>query len=299
VPNFVVKKASFEQTSAVMSVLPELMSSEILPPNFIVAHPHDDPSRILGAAAFVPKIHNTEKPGFICHCRVLPAFRKQGIGSAFIQHLAKQVASWDVDYLHTASTYDDGSSEAEFLKRLGFDVSSSMHHFMSHAAGILPMFNLLHRQVKALYGRDRIPKGFAIKSFSDIQPDAVANLYCRQFGGSMTHARNQIKLALKDPNGEKLSLSLSDGNQLAGFLVASHDKTSLEIKYWVTDPTFGPGWSAALLLDGCLSRANDLGLTQGRYSCNDKTRATLNIARKTGAQLEFLRRSYVLDISSL
>lgn len=295
-PNFVVKKASFEQTTAVLSLLPELMSTEILPPDFIVAHPHDDPSRILGATAFIPKIHNTERPGFICYCRVLPAFRKQGIGSTLIQHLAKQVASWDVDYLHTASTYDDGSSEADFLKRLGFEVSGSMHHFMSHAATTLPM---LQRLVKALYGRGRVPNGFAIKPFSDTEPDALASLFCRQFGGSMTHARNQVELALKEPSGEKLSLSLADGNQLAGFLVASHDNTSLEVKYWVTDPAFGQGWSAALLLDGCLSRANNLGFTQGRYSCNDKTRATLNIARKTGAQLEFLRRSYVLDVTSL
>jgi GNAT superfamily N-acetyltransferase len=296
VPNFVIRKAPFEQTTAVLSLLPELMSAAILPPNYTVAHPHGDPSRILGAAAFVPKIHNTDLPGFIFHCRVLPAFRKQGIGSALIQQLATQVAAWDVDYLHTASTYDDGSAEAEFLKRLGFDVSASMHHFMSNAASTLPM---LQRLVKALYGRGRVPNGFAIKPFADTEPDAVASLFCRQFGGSLAHARRQVEQALKDPNGEKLSLSLSDGNQLAGFLVGSHDNTSSEVKYWVSDPTFGQGWPAALLLEGFVSRSSDLGYIQGRYSCNDKTRATLNIARKSGAQLEFLRRSYVLDVTSL
>lgn len=293
---FVVRKASFEQTTAVLSLLPELMSAEILPPNFIVAHSHDDPSRIVGAAAFVPKIHNTDWPGFIFHCRVIPAFRNQGIGKALIQCLATQVAAWDVDYLHTASTYDDDSSEANFLKRLGFSVSASMHHFVGDTTATLPM---LQRMVKALYGRGRVPEGFVIKPLTEAEPNAVATLFCRQFGGSLANARCQVEQALKDPTGEKLSLSLSDGNQLAGFLIASHDNTSAEVKYWVTDPVFGQGWPAALLLEGFVRQLQILGFSQGRYSCNDKTRATLNIARKTGAQLEFFRRSFVLDVTSL
>lgn len=286
--------APAEQTAAVLSLLPELMAAEALPPTFTVAHAAGHPSHLLGAAAFIPRMQHAKWPGFSVYCHVLPAFRRQGIGRALMLKTAAETAAWDVMHLHAAATHKDDSAEAQYLTRMGFRFSGGMHHFVSDQALTLP---LCQRLVQALRAHGRVPEGFVLRPLAEAQADTVATLFCRQFGGSMARARALVTRALEDPIGQALSLALCDDQHLAGFLIAKWGNDMPEVSYWVTDPTYRHGWPAALLLAEFVERAHKMGMVQARYCCSDQTRATLNIARKTGAVLEAVRRSYVLDLT--
>ncbi len=281
------------QTAAVLALLPELTAAEALPPTFTVAHAVGFPSRLLGAAAFVPRMQHAEWPGFSAYCRVLPAFRRQGVGQALMGRLAAEVTAWDVKHLHAAGTHEARGAESQFLTTLGFRPSGSIHHFVGDTASTLPM---CQRLVQTLRDHGRIPGGFTVVPLAEAQEDSVAALFCRQFGGSLARARAEVKRALEEPIGQALSLALRDDQQLAGFLMAREGKQMPEVSYWVSDPSYRQGWPAALLLEGFVKRLKDLGVAQARYCCSDRTRATLNVARKTGARLDAVRHGYVIDL---
>jgi GNAT superfamily N-acetyltransferase len=287
-------EAAPDQTAAVFALLPEMMGAQFLPPRFAVAHAADDPSRLLGAAAFVPMVGQGHLPGFRSQCRVLPAFRRRGIGQALMARLGTEAQQWGVAHLHSWTGYPEGA-QAEFLKSLGGHAGLGMHHFMGDTAATLPM---CRRLVTALIDHRRVPPACRLLPMADSPLDAVALLYCSQFGGSPAAARQLIDQVLAQEMGRALSYALWDGNMVAGFLLGGAGADMPEVKYWATDPTIRTGWPAALLLDAFVAKLASLGIERARYHCNDKTRATLNVARKTGAVLAAVFQTYVLDLSS-
>lgn len=283
-------------SAAVLSLLPKLRSADCLPSSFTVAHLPGQPSHIIGAAAYVPRLISDELPGFAFHCQVLPAFRRQGAGRALLQHLIQDVRCWEISYLHAAGSFDDGSLAAVFLTSQQFYPCANMHHFMGHTHATLP---ILTKIVSALKKRKRVPDGFRLKPLEEADLEGVAVLFAQQYATSVARAKASLRQVLEQPVSRELSFVLSNGEQLAGFITAKHDTAIPEVGYWISAPEFRHGWPAAMLLAGFLQAAQDGGISQGRYACNDKTLATLNIARKAGAQLETIRRSYVLDLGAV
>ncbi|MDN4501889.1 GNAT family N-acetyltransferase [Alteromonadaceae bacterium BrNp21-10] len=290
---FVVEPARPSQTAAVLTLLPELLSACCLPSSFIIAFSKNNPSQILGAAAFIPQIISNEWPGFSIHCHVVADFRRQGIGSAMLQQLKTEARHWDIAYLHVTGHFEDNSSPTQFLTKRQFSPSSNMHYFIGQTQATLPM---LDRLVKALYRRNRVPTGFSVQPLAQVNLDKVAELFARQFGTSQANGIHIVQQALSDPLSNELSLAVSNGSELAGFLIAKQSNDFPEVSYWVSAPEYRQGWPAALLLEGFVRGLHNKNIPQGGYSCNDKTTATLNIARKTGAQLSAIKRSYVLNL---
>jgi GNAT superfamily N-acetyltransferase len=285
--------AAPDQTAAVLALLPELMSAQFLPPRFVVAHAADDAARLLGAAAYVPMVGRGHLPGFRSQCRVLPAFRRRGIGRALTARLGAEVLQWGVTHLHSWAGHRDGA-EVDFLKSVGGQAGLGMHHFVGDTA---VSFSICRRLVTALIDHRRVPPACRLLPMADAPLDAVALLYCSQFGGSPTAARQMIEQVMAQEMGRSLSYALWDGNMVAGFLLGGAGADMPELKYWVTDPTIRTGWPAIMLLDAFLAKLSTLGIQRVRYHCNDKTQATLNAARKTGAVLEAVFHTYVLDLS--
>jgi GNAT superfamily N-acetyltransferase len=292
---FVVETARSSQTAAVLTLLPSLLSANSLPTRFIIARCPENPSHILGAAAFIPQIISTQWPGFAMHLNVLANYRRQGIGSALLHQLKVDAQNWNVSHLHVAEHFEDNSPLAQFLSQYHFQPSSNMHYFISQMHATLPMLESL---VGALNRRKRVPAGFVLQPLINANLDKAAELFAKEFKTPITHAQNVLQHALSEPMSNEISLALCKNNELAGFLIGKQNNDFPEVSYWVSAPEYRQGWTAALLLEGFVRRANERGIMHGGYSCNDKTTATLNIARKTGAKLTAIKRSYVLNLEA-
>lgn len=290
---FVVETARPSQTTAVLTLLPSLLSANALPSRFIIARCKKNQSQIFGATAFVPQIISTQWPGFAMHLQVLAKYRRQGIGSALLNQLKIEAKNWNIDYLHTVEHVEDTSEQAQFLTQHHFQASSNMHYFISQMHATLPM---LSRLVSALHRRKRVPDGFVLQPLIEADLDKAADLFALEFNTPKAHAKQVVQQALNQPMGNEISLALCNTNELAGFLIGKQNNDLPEVSYWVSAPEYRQGWTAALLLEGFVRQANERGIVQGGYSCNDKTTATLNIARKSGAELTAIKRSYMLNL---
>ncbi|MGS2719806.1 GNAT family N-acetyltransferase [Paraglaciecola aestuariivivens] len=293
--NFVVEIARPSQTLAVLTLLPSLMSAQVLPTQFIIARCRDNPSHIFGVAACVPHIISTKWPGFALLLNVIPKFRRQGVGSALLEKIKVEAKSWNVDYLHVTEHIASNSPLAQFLLKQHFQTSSKMHYFLSQMPTTLPM---LQRLVKALYRRNRIPNGYKLQPLVDADIAQVSALFAEQFHVPSAHAVHEMQQALNEPMSQEISLALCNGQQVVGFLLAKQSQNIPEVKYWVVGKNYQQGWAAALILEKFVSQANARGIKQGAYSCNHTTRATLNIAKKSGAELTDIRRSFMLKLGA-
>ena len=297
-PGFSVGAAAVDQTAAVFALLPELLHATSLPPRFIVAHVAGDASRLLGAAAFVPQVQNADSPGFLTQCRVLPTFQRRGIGLALMSRLADEARAWDVPHLHAWSAHDDTSESLGFLRAAGFRPGTAMHYFTLETA---LMCAASVRFQQGLRSSSRVPADALPVPLANVPIEPVLALFCAEFGGSPTQARARIERTLGHPLGQALSSALWDGTTLAGFLLAGASDTvgCPEVSFWASDPRFRRGWPAAVLLLEFTRAMEAGGHAQARYACNDRTRATMNLVRRVGAQLERVRIHQVLDLTTL
>jgi len=295
---FDVSTAAVDQTAAVFALLPELLQATSLPPRFIVANVAGDASRLLGAAAFVPQVQNADSPGFLTQCRVLPAFQRLGIGRALLGRLADEARAWEVPHLHAWSAHDDTSEPLGFLRAVGFRPGTAMHHFTLETA---LMRSASMRLQQGLRSRGRVPADAVPVPLARVPIEPVVALFCAEFGGSPAQARARIERTLAHSMGQELSSALWDGATLAGFFLAGASDTdgSPEVFFWASDRRFRHGWPAAVLLDEFTRAMEAGGHVQARYYCNDRTRATLNLVRRTGARLRCVRIHQVLDLNPM
>ncbi|CAN5115356.1 hypothetical protein BH11PSE9_BH11PSE9_32960 [soil metagenome] len=291
--DFVVGEARADQTTAVLALLPELLDAVAWPTRFLVAHLPGQPSALLGAAAFAPVIHRARTSGFRGQCRVLPAYRRQGIGRALVARLAAEVAAWDVAHLLSWQAEAEGPA-ASFMRAMGFRVNFGMHHFIGDYVTMKP---LCARMTKALRRHGRVPPGFELLPLAQVPLAPVLALHCDEFDAAPAAAAAAIESALADPLMNRLSIALWDGRQLAGYVLAGPGEDMPELRFWASHPAHRDGWAAMLLLEGYTDRFLECGLPQSRFACNDRNLAPLNIARKIGARLESVRSGHVLDLA--
>lgn len=294
---FAIVEAPDSQSDAVLALLPELAGVPAWAGTGWLAHLSGQPWAVVGAAALEPRVRpddGREGAGaFAAQVRVLSAWRRQGLGRVLLARLVGQARGWDVDALQTFSSHAPDEPTAAFLRAQGARPGLSLHHFLGETTVTLAAYE---RREAALRAHGRIPAYFAVVPLHDVPVERAATLYAWQFGGSPAAAGAMLERRLRDPLARALSSAVWDGQTLAALLIGGADDGVGKVEYWVAEPTLRQGWPALLALLGHLRGLRDLGIRQGRYCCNEKAQATLNVARRTGALLEAVRHVYMLDL---
>lgn len=294
---FATSAAPAHQTDALLALLPELLTARALPPVWWVAHLPGRPSAVIGAAALEPWVRPSDGRegvgGFPAQVHVLPAWRRQGIGRALAARLVQQARAWDVETLQTFRSHGPDEAAAAFVRALGGRPGVSLHHFLGESVPTLAAYEKLEQALRA---RGRIPQGFRLVPLHEVPSERAAALHAWQFGGSVQAAQERLEQHLRDPLARALSMAVWDGTTLAALLVGGAREGISSVDYWVAEPTLRQGWPALMALLGHVRAAHDMGIRQGRYYCNGQARATLNIAERSGAQLEAIRHVYMLDL---
>ena len=290
--DFTITVAAADQTAAVLALLPELLVADTLPATMFVAHAIGEPSRLLGAGAVETVVLHSHERGFHAQCRVLPAFRRAGIGRALVQRLGSQAAAWDAQQLMSWEAVEDGPASL-FMQALGFRVGYTLHHYMGLGTTSVPLFA---RRAARLRERERVPPGFNLLPLAELPRAPVIALHCREFGATRAGAATLLAQMLADPRAAALSSGLWDGRQLAGYLLGVPAGDACELRFWASDPAYRSGWAATVLLEAFMQRGLESGFDRARFHCNDHMLATHRVARRVGAELEAVKRGWALDL---
>lgn len=266
---------------AALSLLPELVGAELLPSRLWIASARGRPAEVFGAAAFVPVLRDQQHPGFRCFVRVLPRYRRRGIGRSLLLQMLDEARRWDVPRLNAWWPVDENGPEAQVLRAMGFTRSSTMHYFTGEVAKALPASA---RFVAALRARGRVPAGVATVPLHEVPRHQVVALYQRLLGGSWASTEARITRVLEDSQARALSVAAWDSRRLFGFMLMTLRDACPEADFWVSDPDQRNGWVAALTLQGALEQLAALGYGGYRFHCNEHVHATMNFARRSGAQ---------------
>ena len=271
--------------AASYSLLPELLTAEVLASDVLVAIDPRHPSRPLGAAAFLPTLHDEQLPGFRGLVRVLPAWRRRGIGRALAHELSRHAAQWGVAWLHAWDAHSPGP-EASFLQSTGFDACLSVHHFVGDIETALAMSSA---RVELMRVRGRIPRSVAVVSLVEVPIASILGLYRSQMGFA---SHEEIASNLQQQDCRADSTAVLDGDRLLGFLLTRPGGDLPAADLWIVDSAERNGWAAALVLQATLQRMAQRGARGVRFHCNDRALATQNFARRIGARLESTRVGY-------
>jgi GNAT superfamily N-acetyltransferase len=291
--DYVVSRADPSLMQAALSILPELMGSEALPSTIWIASPRGESSLVLGAAAFVPVLRDFIHPGFRCMLRVVPAYRRQRVGHRLLGALAAEATDWNVPYLHAWRPVTESSSEAQILQALGFRSLSSMCHFIGRVDRALPASTRLEASLRA---RCKVPGGMTVVPLQEVPRNQVVSLYQRQLGGSPASVDEHITRVLRDEQARAISVGAWDGQRLHGFMLVTLRDGLPQADLWVSEPDQRNGWVAALTLNESLRRIAAAGFGQYRFHCNEHVRATMNFARRSGAECVSVAHCMGLDM---
>lgn len=278
--------------SAGMTLLAPLAREHRLPPFAVGARLQAHPERLVGAAAFVPQLAGQRADAFKALVKVLPRWQRQGIGRALIHRLRQEAAAWNIPRLLSLAPLPAGASTA-FVQALGARRSLAMHHYLAETVATLPLMRSL---LSKMHHRGRIPPNHCVVPLSDAPIDAVAALHAAYFGQSTASSTAALTQALDNEPGRSMSFAVWNGQRVAGALIAGGSPDLPRVDYWFSAPDFQHGWVALLTLAAFVEEAAARGITHGRFSCNEHTRATLNIARKVGAKLESLEYQWEIEV---
>jgi GNAT superfamily N-acetyltransferase len=290
------------QTAAALALLPELAQAAAdapagaptpLPPRLAVAHRAGAPAELVGAAGFLPVVHERPTPGFRGQVRVLPHWRRRGLGRALLRRIADEVRAWDMPHLRAWQAEPEDEAGA-FLRAMGFRSDFTLHHFLIEKTVVAPM---CARLVDRLRAGGRVPPGMALLPLHEAPRGAVVQLHAAEFSAGHEAAAAMLARELADPLVRALSFALWDGTVLAGYLLAGRHDGLPQVRFWASAPQLRGGWAAALLLDAFVRAGVDAGGDRAHYSCNANARAPLNVARRCGAQELPRTHGWVLDLS--
>jgi GNAT superfamily N-acetyltransferase len=295
-PNDVAVRQIFRagpaQTQAALTLLPELLGCESLPPSLWLAR---SSSGLLGAGAFIPVLKDASHPGFRCMLRVLPGHRRQQVGRALLTSVLAEAGRWGVPYLHAWQPVRPQSDEAQALSALGFRRLSQMNHFVGSVDRALPASRRLEAGLRA---RARVPARMSVLALHEVPRDQVVSLYQRQLGGSLASVGQHIEHSLECEQARAVSVAAWDGQRVHGFMLLRMHDGLPQADFWVSEPDQRNGWVAALTLHESLSRIEAIGFKHYRFHCNENVRATMNFAHRTAAECVAVTHCMGIDLRS-
>lgn len=272
-----------ERWALAVSLLPELLEVDRMPAQAWVACLANAPAQLVGAAAVVKRARDQRRTGYRGLVRVLPAWRRQRLGTQLLTRLCEETQRWGVPWLHAWSAYSesDASGELGFLRGQGFERLREISYFYADTAATLPQ---LRQRVARLLAHQPVAQRWQLHPLTAADTASVVALYAAHFSMSAPAAAARVARALDTPIGRACSvLGRNAAGELCGFLLAKPNDGLPEVDLWMVDPRHRLGPGALLLLACFAERLADIGAPGAHFHCNDETPATLKSARRFGA----------------
>lgn len=259
----------------------------LLPDAFAPTHAPEllvalDANRQLIGAAAIAWAAAGDPPALPVAVHVLPPWRRRGVGRALVNAAASMVEA-DARAITPWTKPDESSDAAKFCIATEFTLHHRVFHFTAVAAEVEAA---LARYREKLDRAGWIPNTACIVPLPEAPAPAVAHLVCRQFGSSEAAILSRI-LGRSDPTfDQRLSVVLLLDGVVVGAQMVSRGADGVpEVEANVVSPTLRRGWANLLLTHEGTRLSVACGTQRFRFSCDERVIDTLNIARRSGAEL--------------
>jgi GNAT superfamily N-acetyltransferase len=238
----------------------------------------DEAPRIVAAASY------REAPGSITNLRmhVVPAFRRQGVGSQIVEHLAENAGH---SISGTVEMEKEPAAEA-FCKRNRFQRVESL---TTVEAAMSEMRDYTGR----LRARFELPSGAQVVPLSEAPVDQVAALHAQHVAqeGELNQWRG---LVAHTPEMNISPVVMIDG-RVAGILLGKLEGTTAVVHTRVVAPAYHGSWVNVMLL----AEALDIGWThsarRARFSYTDSNQDTQKLAKRFRAEITSVIARFVRE----
>lgn len=241
----------------------------------------DANQQLIGAAA-IGWTSNGDPPACPVMVHVRPAWRRRGVGAAIIDSVALLVRD-DAGAISPWSNPTEGGDVALFCAATGFSTHHRVFYFTGMAADVEAA---LARYREKLDGAGWIPRDARVVPLSEAPAAEVAHLVCREFGSSQSAILARI-LGRAEPGFDpRLSVVLTlDGVVVGAQMVTRAADGIPVVEANVVTPRLRRGWANLLLTHEGTRLSVTSGTQLFRFSCDERVIDTLNIARRSGAEL--------------
>ncbi|HLK19915.1 MAG TPA: GNAT family N-acetyltransferase [Bryobacteraceae bacterium] len=236
----------------------------------------DEAPRIVSAAAY------RQTPDAITHLRihVVPAFRRQGVGSRIVERLAREgVGSMSgVAEMETAAK--------TFCERNGFDLKESLTTVEAEMAEMKEFTGRLRARLQ-------LPPGARVIPLEQAPVDQVASLHAQHVAqeGELNQWRG---LLAQSPEMNISPVAMLDG-QVAGILLGKVEGDTAVVETRVVAPGRYGSWVNATLLAEALAIGWAHGARRARFSYTDSNHDTQKLARRLGAKITSVVARFVRE----
>lgn len=230
---------------------------------------------IVGAAAvgWVPG-------GFPVKVHVVPAWRRRGVGLALLDAVA-EATTGETSHLRAWTLVGEHDAAQRFLSRAAFVVRHRFHGFETDGVAFAATIGKLRdRLAKA----GRIPGGMAVVAPAAAPRGELVGLVARSLDA--VPASVAARIAGEGPSGydDALSVVLVLHGAVAGAMLSTRDGSVARIEVSAVAPALRRGWANVVLLDETVRRGIAGGIRSFRFFCDEHTRDTMNLARRSGAR---------------
>ena len=223
----------------------------------------------------------SDPAGFPVYIHVLPSLRRQGIGRALVEMVAKACRD-DTARLNSWFDVAADSEGAAFLAATGFEMTRQVFHYEAAGAAFYDRIKVIYdRLAKAGKTAGPVPASFLWRKR---RPRAVAVLVADHLPSASVAAVTQMARGAGRHDPER-SVVLQDAETVLGVLLYSWNAADPLIDCWVVAPA-ARGTAANLMLVEAATR-NGLvgGANRFRFSCTDDVHDTIKLAQRGGARL--------------
>jgi ribosomal protein S18 acetylase RimI-like enzyme len=272
-----------------------LASGSLIPEALSVAV---DPRRglIVGAGTFVPEAVDSERPGCAVAVTVVPSYRRRGLGRQLVRAVARDAASWNIPFLHSAESVDEGSPLAAFYGASGFARHHLIRTFESTTQSVV---DYLVPTCKRTAAKGRVPADAQLWPLLALPEERLVSFWARIFCGSIRRAQLLIRKSRSDSITAAASQGLTVNDRAVGLALwePTESARTYVLSGWAVEPRYRGGWAPIHLLSAAMQQMAAMGGRVVRYECNETVRKTLNMAASTGGQLLRTRWSYTRGVS--
>jgi len=253
---------------------------------------------ILGAAKGMPVRMASDPFQFRIAVHVPKPFRRRGVATALIDHLAAHAREQQFGSLAVLLEPEDRDGALPFLSARGFQTVDRMTTF---EARVERMAAWLFERRRWLIDRGEIPATARIVPLSEAPIDAVADLHARSIGGIAPRIAASLTELVRSSDGRDTVVLLIDGVVGGYHHCDSKGDLSMTHALAVTEDLrgggAGSGWAGLLLLADRVEEGIRRGVVRSRFSCLSTVRPTLRLAKIFEADIvsigEYLCRDLV------
>lgn len=268
------QEASASEAPACLALLPEIWG---VPVHLLIARSDGE---FAGAAALYWQSW-IQPPGFPVWLRVGPPFRRQGVGRALVE-AAATLAEREVGGLVTLRPVNADSEAADFLTAVGFTPRSCSFQFRARIADLRESIRPTLRRA--------LTRGGLIDTirFAPLSEATLSEATWILSGDGMFDpivAHEMLRRRL--PGGVDAALDRSQvalhGELVAGVILWRINDGRAFIDAQAVGLAWRGGPLYLLMLETEMKRGLAEGVTEIEFSCDEKSRSTLGLARRSGA----------------